>query len=222
MAERKVVSDTADVIAAFGKALPTVRNNTATDENKTVFDSSFPGISVTGPNLTKVTVTETSAPTNLPAGVSAAMAWDIVPYVGEDEYHDTAKVTLPIPTEWTGADVFGGVIENGKVVPIKENLELDEENNTLTFTVPHFSTVMVLEAEKTVDIKLTIGEKKTESHPGNVTLLMRLGWTRTLQLSVLSIRRRKREQTMLRSTTWAVRMRRRRVFVSVMEQTGLL
>lgn len=171
----QVVSDTADVIAAFGKALPTVRNNTATDENKTVFDSSFPGISVTGPNLTKVTVTETSAPTNLPAGVSAAMAWDIVPYVGEDEYHDTAKVTLPIPTEWTGADVFGGVIENGKVVPIKENLELDEENNTLTFTVPHFSTVMVLEAEKTVDIKLTIGEKKTESHPGNVTPLDETG-----------------------------------------------
>lgn len=163
------------MIAAFGKALPTVRNNTATDENKTVFDSSFPGISVTGPNLTKVTVTETSAPTNLPAGVSAAMAWDIVPYVGEDEYHDTAKVTLPIPTEWTGADVFGGVIENGKVVPIKENLELDEENNTLTFTVPHFSTVMVLEAEKTVDIKLTIGEKKTESHPGNVTPLDETG-----------------------------------------------
>lgn len=171
----QVVSDTADVIAAFGKALPTVRNNTATDENKTVFDSSFPGISVTGPNLTKVMVTETSAPTNLPAGVSAAMAWDIVPYVGEDEYHDTAKVTLPIPTEWTGADVFGGVIENGKVVPIKENLELDEENNTLTFTVPHFSTVMVLEAEKTVDIKLTIGEKKTESHPGNVTPLDETG-----------------------------------------------
>lgn len=171
----QVVSDTADVIAAFGKALPTVRNNTATDENKTVFDSSFPGISVTGPNLTKVTVTETSAPTNLPAGVSDAMAWDIVSYVGEDEYHDTAKVTLPIPTEWTGADVFGGVIENGKVVPIKENLELDEENNTLTFTVPHFSTVMVLEAEKTVDIKLTIGEKKTESHPGNVTPLDETG-----------------------------------------------
>lgn len=171
----QVVSDTADVIAAFGKALPAVRNNTATDENKTVSDNSFPEISVTGPNLTKVTVTETSAPTNLPAGVSAAMAWDIVPYVGEDEYHDTAKVTLPIPTEWTGADVFGGVIENGKVVPIKENLELDEENNTLTFTVPHFSTVMVLEAEKTVDIKLTIGEKKTESHPGNVTPLDETG-----------------------------------------------
>lgn len=165
----QVVSDTADVIAAFGKALPTVRNNTATDENKTVFDSSFPGISVTGPNLTKVTVTETSAPTNLPAGVSAAMAWDIVPYVGEDEYHDTAKVTLPIPTEWTGADVFGGVIENGKVVPIKENLELDEANNTLTFTVPHFSTVMVLEAEKIEDITVVLNDTKVITLDGNVT-----------------------------------------------------
>lgn len=165
----QAVSDTADVIAAFGKALPTVRNNTATDENKTVFDSSFPGISVTGPNLTKVTVTETSAPTNLPAGVSAAMAWDIVPYVGEDEYHDTAKVTLPIPTEWTGADVFGGVIENGKVVPIKENLELDEANNTLTFTVPHFSTVMVLEAEKIEDITVVLNDTKVITLDGNVT-----------------------------------------------------
>lgn len=166
----QVVSDTADVIAAFGKALPTVRNNTATDENKTVSDASFPEISVTGPNLTKVTVTETDAPANLPTGVTAAKAWDIVPYVGEDEYHDAAKVTLPIPTEWTGADVYGGVIENGKVVPIKENLELDEANNTLTFTVPHFSTVMVLEAEKTVDITLALGEVfSPDPLPGNVT-----------------------------------------------------
>lgn len=109
----QVVSKTADVIAAFGAVLPTVRNNTATDENKTVSDASFPEISVTGPNLTKVTVTETDAPANLPAGVTAAKAWDIVPYVGEDEYHDAAKVTLPIPTKWTGADVYGGVIENG-------------------------------------------------------------------------------------------------------------
>lgn len=164
----QVVSDTADVIAAFGKALPTVRNNTATDENKTVFDSSFPGISVTGPNLTKVTVTETSAPTNLPAGVSAAMAWDIVPYVGEDEYHDTAKVTLPIPTEWTGADVYGGVIENGEVKPIKD-VELDEEADTLTFTVPHFSTVMVLEAEKIEDITVVLNDTKVITLDGNVT-----------------------------------------------------
>ena len=65
------------------------------------------------------------------------MAWDIVPYVGEDEYHDTAKVTLPIPTEWTGADVYGGVIENGEVKPIKD-VELDEEADTLTFTVAAF------------------------------------------------------------------------------------
>lgn len=164
----QVVSDTADVIAAFGKALPTVRNNTATDENKTVFDSSFPGISVTGPNLTKVTVTETSAPTNLPAGVSDAMAWDIVPYVGEDEYHDTAKVTLPIPTEWTGADVYGGVIENGEVKPIKD-VELDEEADTLTFTVPHFSTVMVLEAEKIEDITVVLNDTKVITLDGNVT-----------------------------------------------------
>lgn len=165
----QVVSDTADVIAAFGKALPTVRNNTATDENKTVFDSSFPEISVTGPNLTKVTVTETDAPANLPTGVTAAKAWDIVPYVGEDEYHDTAKVTLPIPTEWTGADVYGGVIENGEVKPIKD-VELDEEADTLTFTVPHFSTVMVLEAEKTVDITLALGEVfSPDPLPGNVT-----------------------------------------------------
>lgn len=165
----QVVSDTADVIAAFGKALPTVRNNTATDENKTVFDSSFPEISVTGPNLTKVTVTETDAPANLPTGVTAAKAWDIVPYVGEDEYHDTAKVTLPIPTEWTGADVYGGVIENGEVKPIKD-VELDEEADTLTFTVPHFSTVMVLEAEKTVDITLALGEVFfPDPLPGNVT-----------------------------------------------------
>lgn len=175
----QVVSDTADVIAAFGKALPTVRNNTATDENKTVFDSSFPGISVTGPNLTKVTVTETSAPTNLPAGVSAAKAWDIVPYVGEDEYHDAAKVTLPIPTEWTGADVYGGVIENGEVKPIKD-VELDEEADTLTFTVPHFSTVMVLEAEKIENITVVLNDTKVITLDGNVTPIDETGLDKTI------------------------------------------
>lgn len=174
-----IVSKTADVIAAFGAVLPTVRNNTATDENKTVSDSSFPGISVTGPNLTKVTVTETSAPANLPAGVSAAMAWDIVPYVGEDEYHDAAKVTLPIPTEWTGADVYGGVIENGEVKPIKD-VELDEEADTLTFTVPHFSTVMVLEAEKIENITVVLNDTKVITLDGNVTPIDETGLDKTI------------------------------------------
>lgn len=163
----QVVSDTADVIAAFGKALPTVRNNTATDENKTVFDSSFPGISVTGPNLTKVTVTETSAPTNLPAGVSAAMAWDIVPYVGEDEYHDTAKVTLPIPTEWTGADVYGGVMnENGG---IDYGKDYDIKDGFLTFTAPHFSTVVVLAEPQQKSLVVPTNGTKTVEENGNLT-----------------------------------------------------
>lgn len=158
----QVVSDTADVIAAFGKALPTVRNNTATDENKTVFDSSFPGISVTGPNLTKVTVTETSAPTNLPAGVSAAMAWDIVPYVGEDEYHDTAKVTLPIPTEWTGADVYGGVIENGEVKPMSfvdvNNLFAQPNRAGYGYNTPCWTVDGMADSEYTVVVRFVKGE----------------------------------------------------------------
>lgn len=175
----QVVSKTADVIAAFGAVLPTVRNNTATDENKTVSDASFPEISVTGPNLTKVTVTETDAPANLPAGVTAAKAWDIVPYVGEDEYHDAAKVTLPIPTEWTGADVYGGVIENGEVKPIKD-VELDEEADTLTFTVPHFSTVMVLEAEKIENITVVLNDTKVITLDGNVTPIDETGLDKTI------------------------------------------
>lgn len=175
----QVVSDTADVIAAFGAVLPTVRNNTATDENKTVSDASFPEISVTGPNLTKVTVTETDAPANLPTGVTAAKAWDIVPYVGEDEYHDAAKVTLPIPTEWTGADVYGGVIENGEVKPIKD-VELDEEADTLTFTVPHFSTVMVLEAEKIENITVVLNDTKVITLDGNVTPIDETGLDKTI------------------------------------------
>lgn len=40
----------------------------------------------------------------------------------------------------------------------------------MTFTVPHFSTVMVLEAEKTVDITLALGEVfSPDPLPGNVT-----------------------------------------------------
>lgn len=119
------------------------------------------------PGLTKVTVTETGAPETLPEGVTEVKAWEIKPEIDGVPYEGEAKVTLKLPAEWVGADIFGGVMEDGKVRLIKE-VELDEEASTLTFTVPHFSTVLAAKANKTETIEVELGTPKTVELPGNL------------------------------------------------------
>lgn len=58
-------------------------------------------------------------------------------------------------------------MEDGKVRLIKE-VELDEEAGTLTFTVPHFSTVLAAKANKTETIEVELGTPKTVELPGNL------------------------------------------------------
>ena len=165
--EASVISKTADTIAAFGAKLPDTKDkvkwNTPVVKDNTVSDN---GVSVAAPGLTKVTVTETGAPETLPEGVTEVKAWEIKPEIDGVPYEGEAKVTLKLPAEWIGADIFGGVMEDGKVRLIKE-VELDEEAGTLTFTVPHFSTVLVAKANKTETIEVELGETKTFNLPGD-------------------------------------------------------
>lgn len=165
--EASVISKTADTIAAFGATLPDTKDkvkwNTPVVKDNTVSDN---GVSVAAPGLTKVTVTETGAPETLPEGVTEVKAWEIKPEIDGVPYEGEAKVTLKLPAEWVGADIFGGVMEDGKVRLIKE-VELDEEAGTLTFTVPHFSTVLAAKANKTETIEVELGETKTFYLPGD-------------------------------------------------------
>ena len=164
--EASVISKTADTIAAFGKTLPdtsAVEKWKTVSEDNTVYDEAT-GVSVTAPGLTKVEVTEKkdNLP-ELPEGASAMLAWDIKPYVGNEAYSGEATVTLKLPTEWIGANVYGAVVnEDGSLTSVKgDNVALDETNSTITFTVPHFSTVLAVKENKTAVINLTVGQTKS-------------------------------------------------------------
>lgn len=153
--EASVISKTADTIAAFGATLPKI------DDNKTVSDEAT-GVSVTAPGLTKVEVTEKkdNLP-ELPEGASDMRAWDIKPYVGDEAYSGEATVTLKLPTEWIGANVYGAVVNaDSSLTTIKENVALDETNSTITFTVPHFSTVLAVKENKSNTFDVTLGEEQ--------------------------------------------------------------
>lgn len=153
--EASVISKTAATIAAFGATLPKI------DNNKTVSDATT-GVSVTAPGLTKVEVTEKkdNLP-ELPEGASDMRAWDIKPYVGDEAYSGEATVTLKLPTEWIGANVYGAVVNaDSSLTTIKENVALDETNSTITFTVPHFSTVLAVKENKSNTFDVTLGEEQ--------------------------------------------------------------
>ena len=110
--------------------------------------------------------------------VAAYMAYDIRPYVGEEEYHDGAQVTLPVPENWEAKDVRGFAVENGVIVPIKGKYQAE----TYTFEVEHFSTVGVLLLE-TKDIQ-NMGRVTVSVGGTNQTqisgLLAKLGETYTV------------------------------------------
>lgn len=169
--EASVISKTAATIKAFGKTLPdtsAVEKWKTVSEDNTVYDEAT-GVSVTAPGLTKVEVTEKkdNLP-ELPEGASAMLAWDIKPYVGNEAYSGEATVTLKLPTEWIGANVYGAVVnEDGTLTSVKgDAVVLDEVNSTITFTVPHFSTVLAVKENKTEVINLTVGQTKSVSLKG--------------------------------------------------------
>lgn len=140
--EASVISKTADTM------LPKI------DDNKTVSDEAT-GVSVTASGLTGITVAAVDKGTELD-GKKVAGAWNIELTTENGSYTDSATVSIPVGKEWLSYKLTGGVLESdGTTVTSDPNSKV--ENGVLTFTAPHFSTVVVLAEEKQQEITVTVG-----------------------------------------------------------------
>ena len=145
-----VVSKTASVIAAFGKALPQVDSlvtGEATEpEQEVVLTDDATGIILDATGLTGLTVTEADAPAV--EGAANALAWDMVPETAEGPYTDAAEVSVPVPADWHVAWLGAFVVNaDGSV----EKLEGAYYNGMYTYTCPHFSVTGIYEAVPTAE-----------------------------------------------------------------------
>ena len=157
--EASVISKTADTIAAFGATLPKI------DDNKTVSDEAT-GVSVTAPGLTGITVAAVDKGTELD-GKKVAGAWNIELTTENGSYTGSAAVKVPLDGNWTGCTITAGVMnENGG---IDYGKDYDIKDGFLTFTAPHFSTVVVLAEEKQQEITVTVGGTEPITVDGEVS-----------------------------------------------------
>lgn len=126
------------------------------------------GIKVSAPGVKAVDVTAKTD--NLPevTGAAEVLAWEITPRDADgNAYTGEGTVTLHIPEAWTGAKVYGAVVNEDGSITEGTNLTLDEKNHTITFTVPHFSTVLAVKENKSNTIDLTVGATTTRELDGN-------------------------------------------------------
>lgn len=117
------------------------------------------GIKVSAPGVKTVDVTVKDD--NLPevTGAAEVLAWEVTPRDADgNAYTGEGTVTLHIPEAWTGAKVYGAVVNEDGSVTEGTNLTLDEKNHTITFTVPHFSTVLAVKENKSNTIDVTLGD----------------------------------------------------------------
>lgn len=157
MKGESVVLDENELVSGGFKADGTI--NTDVD----VAEDAATGIKVSAPSVKTVDVTVKTD--NLPevTGAAEVLAWEITPRDADSNaYTGEGTVTLHIPEAWTGANVYGAVVNaDGSLTTIKENVALNETENTITFTVPHFSTVLAVKENKTAVINLTVGQTKS-------------------------------------------------------------
>lgn len=157
--EASVISKTADTIAAFGATLPKI------DDNKTVSDEAT-GVSVTAPGLTGITVAAVDKGTELD-GKKVAGAWNIELTTENGSYTGSAAVKVPLDGNWTGCTITAGVMnENGG---IDYGKDYDIKDGFLTFTAPHFSTVVVLAEPQQKSLVVPTNGTKTVEENGNLT-----------------------------------------------------
>lgn len=159
--ESNVISSTAATIAAFGKTLPEVKTQ---EPDATVTKGN---ISITAPGLTGATVTSATVSDELD-GKKVVGAWNIELTTKNGSYTGTAAVKVPLDGKWTGCTITAGVLneETGKVDYGKD---YDIKDGFLTFTAPHFSTVVVLaEPQQKSLVVPTNGTKMVEEN-GNLT-----------------------------------------------------
>lgn len=129
------------------------------------------GISVTGPGFTSVQVKE--VPNVEYEGAEVVKAYDIIPYVGDTEYHGNATVTFPLPADWDATRVKGFVQESSGTY--NWDLNATVSGDTVSVEFPHFSVGgiylaaeagtgdgdVTVEPTETVNVTLTVGETQT-------------------------------------------------------------
>lgn len=165
MKGESVVLDENKLVSGGFKADGTI--NTDVD----VAEDAATGIKVSAPGVKTVDVTVKTD--NLPevTGAAEVLAWEVTPRDADgNAYTGKGTVTLHIPEAWIGAKVYGAVVNEDGSITEGTNLTLDEKNHTITFTVPHFSTVLAVKENKsnTIDpIDLTVGATTTRKLDGN-------------------------------------------------------
>lgn len=160
--ESNVISSTAATIAAFGKTLPKIEQ---VEESVTKTDEATK-ISVTAPGLTGVTVAAVDKGTELD-GKKVAGAWNIELTTANGSYSGSATVKVPLDGKWTGCTITAGVVnEKGD---IDYGTVLGIENGFLTFTAPHFSTVVVLAEPQQKSLVVPTNGTKIVEENGNLT-----------------------------------------------------
>ena len=159
--ESNVISSTAATIAAFGKTLPEVKTQ---EPDATVTKGN---ISITAPGLTDATVTSATVSDELD-GKKVAGAWNIELTTANGSYTGSAAVKVPLDRKWTGCTITAGVLneETGKVDYGKD---YDIKDGFLTFTAPHFSTVVVLAEPQQKSLVVPTNGTKTVEENGDLT-----------------------------------------------------
>lgn len=158
--EAKVISSTAATIAAFGKTLPKVKTQ---EPDATVTKGN---ISITAPGLTGATVTSATVSDELD-GKKVVGAWNIELTTKNGSYTGPAAVKVPLDGNWTGCTITAGVMnENGG---IDYGKDYDIKDGFLTFTAPHFSTVVVLAEPQQKSLVVPTNGTKTVEENGNLT-----------------------------------------------------
>lgn len=166
-AEATVISNTADTIAAFGKALPKVKpvegvkNVTKTDDTT--------GVSVTAPGLTGLTVKGAAAPSIDTAAEGKILAYDVTPTTESGNYAEAASVSFKTPGGWDTSRVRGFVVNTDGTVT--DGLTGVVENGSFTFTAPHFSVMGIYQLSadaptETKDINVAVGGTATVTVKG--------------------------------------------------------
>lgn len=161
--EAKVISSTAATIAAFGNTLPDTKQ---VEKSETKTDEATK-ISVTAPGLTGITVAAVDKGTELD-GKKVAGAWNIELTTANGSYTGSAAVKVPLDGKWTGCTITAGVVneETGKVDYGKD---YDIKDGFLTFTAPHFSTVVVLAEPQQKSLVVPTNGTKTVEENGDLT-----------------------------------------------------
>lgn len=159
--DSNVISSTAATIAAFGKTLPEVKTQ---EPDATVTKGN---ISITAPGLTGATVTSATVSDELD-GKKVVGAWNIELTTANGSYTGSAAVKVPLDGKWTGCTITAGVLneETGKVDYGKD---YDIKDGFLTFTAPHFSTVVVLAEPQQKSLVVPTNGTKTVEENGNLT-----------------------------------------------------